>query len=189
MRPRGLLVLTILICLLVVSLVACGGSSNGNKATPTSALGTPGATTTPEASGSGGAGGSTVTMTVGNATAPVGQEGSVEVKAAGVGTPGLGAWTVDVSYDPNIVSAGTCTSASSQGLSFCNAQYASGKIRVVGANAQGLSGDVSLATMTFRCEKAGNSDLDITIDTLADATVGNPTDINHTEQSGSITCS
>jgi len=128
-------------------------------------------------------------MTVGNATTSVGKDGSVELKAIGVGTPGLGAWTVDVAFDPNVVSAGTCTSASSQGLSFCNAQYESGKVRVVGANAQGLSGDVSLATITFRCEKAGNSELTITIDTLADATVGNPTDISHTEQSGSITCS
>jgi hypothetical protein len=188
MRLRGLLVPTILICLLGVGLVACGGSSDGNKATATSANGTPGSTT-PDAAGGGGAGGSNVTLTIADGTAAVGGTVVLELDALHVGTPGLGAFTVDVSYDSSVASAASCKSPENQGLGFCNANFASGKVRAVGAIAEGKSGDVPLATITFKCDKAGRSDLTISVDTLADATIGNPTDISHTEQGGSITCS
>ena len=187
-RSAPHLILTVLVAAAIVLLAACGGSSS-NKPKQTPTPGTPGAATTPSASGGSGAGGSDAELSAGNATASVGQEGSIELKASGIGTPGLGAWTVDVKYDSSILSASTCTAASSQGLSFCNPKYASDTVRVVGANAQGLSGDISLATMAFRCSKAGKSDLTVSASTLADATVGNPTDIKHHEKTGSITCS
>jgi hypothetical protein len=182
-------IITALIAAAVLFLAACGSSSSSTQPKQTSTPGTPGAATTPSASGGSGAGGSDVELSAGDATATVGQEGSVELTATGVGTPGLGAWTVDVKFDPGILSASTCTAASAQGLSFCNPKFATDIVRVVGANAQGLSGDLTLATMAFRCSKAGKSDLTVSASTLADATVGNPTDIKHHEQKGSITCS
>ena len=190
-RTATLVPAVLLVCALGLALAACGGGSDGgNKPTPTSPSGTPGADTTPAASGTltgGGAGGSNATVAVDNATARVGEEASVELKVLDVGTPGLGAWTIDVSFDADIVSASTCTT--NQAFAYCNAKFDSDTIRTVGADAQGASGDVSISTITFRCEKAGSSDLTISVDTLADATIGNPTDINHTEQDGSITCS
>ncbi len=189
MRLRTTLLPTIvLIGLLGVALAACGGDSDKDtKATPTSSSETPGASGT--STGGGGAGGSNVTVTIADGTATVGQTVDVEIKALDVGTPGLGAYTVDVSFDTDIVSATSCASPENQGLAFCNAEYDPGKVRSVGAIAEGVSGDVSLGTVTFTCETAGTSDLAISVDTLADATIGDPTDINHTEQNGTITCS
>lgn len=197
----------LLVCLLGIALVACGGGNKDNKPTPTPANGTPGSTT-PGASGTStggdGAGGSTVTLTVSDGTAVVGQPAAVELKTLDVGAPGLGAYTVDVSYDADILTAETCNGAggpgtpaaatttpnpSIPGLSFCNPKYASDKVRAVGAITQGATGDVPLASIVFTCNKAGSSELTISVDTLADATIGDPTDINHTEDNGTITCS
>jgi hypothetical protein len=187
--------------LLGVGLAACGSSSDGNKATPTSASRTP---TTPGANGGGGAGGSTVTLTVSDGTGVVGQTAAVDLKVLDVGAPGLGAYTVDVSYDADIVTAETCNGAGGPGtpaaatttpnaaipgLSFCNPKYAFDQVRAVGAITQGATGDLPLANIVFTCKKAGSSALTISVDTLADATIGDPTDINHTEQNGTITCS
>ncbi len=192
-RAAALIPAVILACALGLALAACGGGSNsGNKPAPTSPSGTPGQDTTPGASGTvtgGGAGGSNVTVAINDGTAQVGEEASVELKVLDVGAPGLGAYTVDVSYDTDVVSAAACESPPGQGLAYCNPKYASDKVRSVGAIAEGVESDVLIGTLTFKCEKAGSSDLTISIDTLADATIGNPTDINHTEQNGSITCS
>jgi hypothetical protein len=190
-RAATLIPAVLLVCALGLALAACGGGSDGgDKPAPTPPSGTPGADTTPGASGTvtgGGAGGSTVTVAVDSATAAAGQEASVELKVLDVGTPGLGAWTIDVSFDTDIVSASTCTT--NQAFAYCNPKFPNDTIRTVGADAQGASGDLSISTITFKCEKAGSSDLTISVDTLADATIGNPTDINHTERDGSITCS
>ncbi len=181
----------VLLCSFGLALAACGGGSDdNNKPTPTSPSGTPGAGRTPGASGTvtgGGAGGSTATVAIDSATASVDQEASVELEVLGVGAPGLGAWTIDVSYDTDILSAATCTTH--QAFAYCNVNYDNDTLRTVGADAQGADGDVPIATITFRCKKAGSSDLTLAVDPLADATIGNPTDINHIEQNGSITCS
>lgn len=190
--PRRLTLLTTLSAgLLALVLIACGGdgsSDDGTDAAPTASDGTPAGSTTPGGSGSGGA---TVTFVVDDGTAAVGQTATVDLEALDVGTPGMGAWTIDVAYDSSVVSA-TCEVDDAAGLQFCNPSFDDGDglaLRLASANASGTDpGDLLLMTMTFTCNTAGTSDLTISVDTLADATVGNPVDINHTEDHGSITC-
>ncbi len=197
MRLPTVLLVTLIAPTLIAVLAACGGgnsdnSDDGTNAAPTSSGGTPGENGTPAGSGSGGA---TVTFVTGTGTAVVGQTTTVELKALGIGTPGMGAWTIDVAYDKDIVSA-TCEVDDSAGLQFCNPTFDNPDddsedlaLRLASANASGTDpGDLSLMTMTFTCNAVGTSDLTISVDTLADATVGSPTDINHAEEQGTITC-
>ncbi len=211
MRLRTLLLHTaILMCLLGVAVAGCGGDSDKDgKATPTSSS-EPSGATTPGASGTstggGGAGGSNVTVTIADGEGIVGEPVNVVLQALGVGEPGIGAWTVDVAYDSGIISAASCDgitgpgtprpatitpTPTGPGLAFCNPKFGQNNdtVRSTGAVVQGANGDVPLATITFTCESAGSSDLTISVDTLADATIGDPTDIKHTEQNGTITCS
>jgi hypothetical protein len=196
---------TLLVALLGAGLAACGGGDDdddGNGGpTPGAGQATPGATS----DGGGGAGGSNVTLTIEDGSAAVREQAGVILSALGVGDPGIGAWTVDVTFDPTIVSAASCDgnegpgstpeagadtpTPTGPGLAFCNPKYENSIVRSTGAVVEGASGDVALATITFQCEAAGTSDLTINVSTFADATVGDPTDINHTEENGSITCS
>ena len=146
-----------------------------------------------------------MTLSVADGTGTIGQQVNVQLDALGIGTPGLGAYTVDVAFDTNIVTAVSCNGNSgpgvtpvapvntpafeAPGLSFCNPKYAENTVRSVGAVAEGASGDVPLAVITFTCDAAGTTGLTISVSTFADATVGSPTDINHTEDNGTITCS
>ncbi|HET9476517.1 MAG TPA: hypothetical protein VFP63_03420 [Dehalococcoidia bacterium] len=60
---------------------------------------------------------------------------------------GLGAWIVDVQYDPAVLEPIGCTVP---GGSACNPAFSSNRIRIVGSNAAGLNGTVSLGDITFR---------------------------------------
>ena len=67
----------------------------------------------------------------------------------------LGAWTVDVGYDPKSVQVTDCKAENG---SVCNASFASGVVRITGASASGLSGEQTLATITFGATgRAGSS--------------------------------
>jgi hypothetical protein len=65
------------------------------------------------------------------------------VADAGSGT--LGAWTIDLLYDPTLVQVAGCQ-AEAGGV--CNSSYAPGVVRVSGAAVGGLSGTHTLATIT-----------------------------------------
>ncbi len=67
---------------------------------------------------------------------------------------GLGAWTVDVSYDPTVLHATSCTAP---GFSACNAAYSGSGARVTGASATGLTGTAVLGTVTFTVVGAAGS--------------------------------
>ncbi|MHB8577986.1 MAG: hypothetical protein ACYDCQ_21960, partial [Dehalococcoidia bacterium] len=56
---------------------------------------------------------------------------------------GIGSYTVDVSYDPSVVTPTACTS-------ICNTAYAANVVRSVGASATGLTGTQTLDTITFQ---------------------------------------
>ncbi|MEX0786959.1 MAG: hypothetical protein WD939_10000, partial [Dehalococcoidia bacterium] len=73
------------------------------------------------------AGGASVA--VGSATRAVGAQGTVALDAAGVGAPGLGAWTIDINYNPAVVSPVDCD-AFHGGI--CNTDYDTGIVRLVG---------------------------------------------------------
>ena len=120
-------------------------------------------------------------------TAAVGATAQTTVQALAVPAPGLGAWTFNVTYDPAIMSVADCSGA---GTVACNKKFDDHTIRLAGATAEGLTGDVTLATLTFQCKAAGTAQLKLIVDLLADATLGNPLNIpNPTLQDGSITCS
>ncbi|MBI4491551.1 MAG: SBBP repeat-containing protein [Chloroflexi bacterium] len=58
----------------------------------------------------------------------------------------LGSWTVDVTYNPTVVSIAGC----SETVSTCNTSFSPNTARVVGAAATGLTGTQALASLTFR---------------------------------------
>ena len=124
-------------------------------------------------------------ISIDSSSMAVGSQAGLEVKALTVSDPGLGAWSIDIVYDPLVVAALSCT-ASEDG--FCNPDFAVNTVRLTGANASGLAGDTRLAEITFSCVAEGVSLLTISIVVLADATIGGPQPIVPSTQPGSISC-
>lgn len=125
------------------------------------------------------------TLSIGSATIAPGDSGSVNLDAVGMAAPGLGAWSVDVSFDPAILGAVDCTP---QNGSVCNAAYADDTVRVTGAAATGLDGDSTLASIEFRCSTEGTSTLTLETLVFADATPGDPQPIEAATTTGTVTC-
>ena len=127
------------------------------------------------------------TVGVSDGSAETGESGDVTIEATDISEPGLGAWTLDIHYDTSVITATDCT-AEQGGV--CNPNFADGVARITGATAGGLEGDSTLGTLEFECgDDAGTSDLDIQVSTFADATLGDPTDIDVTVVDGTFTCS
>ena len=118
-------------------------------------------------------------------SAAPGAQVSVDMSASGIGPPGLGAWTIDIVYDPAVLTAVSCSPA--QG-GVCNTAYGANTVRVSGASANGVEGDNVLASIEFRCEVEGSSAVTPVIDLLVDATIGDPQPLEAAEQAGSVTC-
>jgi hypothetical protein len=128
----------------------------------------------------------TVNVSVESLSASVNGQGQVRVRAHDVGAPGLGAWTVDVAYDPALVTVVSCSPGSG---GICNPNYPGNRVRVTGTSVNGLQGTVTLATITFRCKQIGTGQLSVAVPVLADATIGGPQDIDATVQNGTVACS
>lgn len=126
------------------------------------------------------------TVSIDSITVAPGEQGSADVEALGVTSPGLGAWEIDVVYNPAVVTAVSCTP---QAGSVCNPNFASNTVRITGASASGLVGDTTLSSITFECDTEGYSTLSLQVDVFADATVGEPQPIGHQVQNGAVTCS
>jgi hypothetical protein len=127
------------------------------------------------------------TASVGSETVAPGEQGSVSVEALGVEAPGLGAWTIDIVYDPDVVTAVGCSTT--QASSVCNADFAADTVRLTGATATGLEGDTGLGSITFECgDEEGSSPLQVSLFTFADATLGGPVDIDATTVDGVFAC-
>ena len=127
------------------------------------------------------------TVGISDGSAETGESGDVTIEATDISEPGLGAWTLDIHYDTSVITATDCT-AEQGGV--CNRNFADGVARITGATAGGLEGDSTLGTFEFECgDDAGTSDLDIQVSTFADATLGDPTDIDVTVVDGTFTCS
>ena len=124
-------------------------------------------------------------VTVGSATINPGASNSVDVQSINFASPGLGAWEIGITYDAFVVTVLSCSESSG---SVCNANFASGRVQVTGASAGGLTGDATLASITFACITEGTSVLAVVLDVLADATVGSPQPISPGIQNGLITC-
>ena len=126
-------------------------------------------------------------LAIDSATLAVGTQGALDVRALNVSDPGLGAWSIDVFYDPLVVAAVSCT-AFEGGV--CNPAYDTNRVRFTGANASGLEGDTTLAEITFSCVVEGVTLLTIGVEVLADATIGGPVDIRDitSTEDGTISC-
>src|SRR3990170_4504539 len=127
------------------------------------------------------------TLGVGSAEAAPGDEATVAVTA---NVPdGLGAWTLDITYDPDVVTPTDCDGGDAN--SVCNTEYTADSVRVTGASAQGIDEETVLGNITFECGDAEDeSDLTIVINVFADATIGDPQDISADTEvtNGTITC-
>jgi hypothetical protein len=114
-----------------------------------------------------------------------GQAATVLLQAQAIDAPGLGAWQIDIQYDPTILTAESCTPLSG---SVCNPGFAPNTARVIGASATGLIGNSPLSEIEFGCDTAGMSQLTLTLTTFSDATPGNPQPIAATILHGTFTC-
>jgi len=129
--------------------------------------------------------GSGPAIAVDSATIAVGQSSTVDLSALNMADPGLGAWSINVVYDPSVLEQQGCTADNG---SVCNPDFAADTVRISGATAQGMPGDSILATIGFRCTQVGSSALTVTVDTLADGTPGAPQDINAEVINGNVMC-
>jgi hypothetical protein len=125
------------------------------------------------------------TISIDSVTVAPEEEGAVDLEALEIGAPGLGAWTIDIVYDPEVVTPLACT-PHQDGL--CNVAFASDRVRATGASVSGLQGDTILAAVTFECIGEGSTTLTPVIGAIADATLNEPQEISAGVQAGSITC-
>ena len=125
------------------------------------------------------------TLTIGHVTLLPGDNTQMHLQTTDVGSPGLGAWQIDIDYDPGIVTPLACTAGPG---SVCNANFAPGTVRVAGAASTGMRGDVTLSTVQFRCDQVGATALALTALEFHDATTGAPQPINVNIEHGSINC-
>jgi hypothetical protein len=123
-------------------------------------------------------------VSIGTLAQPVGATGSVTLSALNVNIPPLGAWQVDISYKPVLLTAVECSSQTGTGV--CNVAYAKDKVRLVGVKQDGVRGTaVNLATIGFRCNAEGTSPLRLEVETFADT---NGFQMPHSVKNGQVEC-
>ena len=125
-------------------------------------------------------------VSVSSAQVELGQQAVVQIEALNIAAPGLGAWTLDIAYDPDVITPVAC-SAELGGI--CNIVFDATTIRVLGVSALGVDGDAELGEIVFECKQAGESALELTASVFADATLGAPQPIAAVIKHGSVTCS
>lgn len=124
-------------------------------------------------------------VSISDGSAADGDSGTVTLDVSGLGGEGLGAWTVDISYDNSLLTATDCT-AEQGGV--CNENFSDDSVRITGASAGGISDDTSLGSITFECDGEGTSSLSISLSVYADATIGDPQDMDPSVSNGTFTC-
>ncbi len=108
------------------------------------------------------------TVTIDSRTIDVGQEGTVTLAVADFPHL-LGAWMIDIEYDPAIVQPVECT-AEYGGL--CDLEHGPASLRITSASAEGLTGNFVLATVRFTCGAEGSSALSVALANWGVGTVG-----------------
>ncbi|MCH8025709.1 MAG: dockerin type I repeat-containing protein [Chloroflexi bacterium] len=126
------------------------------------------------------------TVGVSSVKAELGYEAVVEVEALHITAPGLGAWTIDIAYDPDVITPVGCSAALG---GICNIAFSADTVRLVGVSTQGVAGDAVLGEIVFECRQVGESALTLEPDVFADATRGAPQPIAAVINHGSFTCS
>lgn len=125
------------------------------------------------------------TVRIDSTEAQVGFEGQIDLTVHDLPAAGLGAWTIDINYDPSVAVPVQCD-AKKGGI--CNGGYDENTIRVTGINAFGLQGEATLATVYLACVEPGDSDLALELSVFADATAGDPQTIDAKVEHGSFVC-
>ena len=120
----------------------------------------------------------TVVVRIGSGSAPTCTVDTVplDVITPPVSPPLLvGAATVDIQYDPAVVEPTGWAAGSGWDTVLCSLAYGPNKVRCTGIDAQGVTGEVLLADLTFHCigETGQSSPLDVQVVTLTDPN-GNP---------------
>ncbi len=115
----------------------------------------------------------------------VGSEGDAVVEVIYNLTPGVAAWTFDIKFDKDIVSVAECDPLLETAV--CNQAYEDDTVRFVGASL-GTEGASLYGRITFRCDEAGESTLEVSVVTLADGTIGGPELLTPQIEDGTITC-
>jgi hypothetical protein len=106
-------------------------------------------------------------------TAPAGSVATVRLEATDVPAPGLGAATIDVTYDPSIVSPTSCTKDPSGllDMALCNLAYQPNVVRFSGVRTTaGAMGTIPLADIGFEVVGTASQcgDLHVVVVTFAD---------------------
>jgi alpha-tubulin suppressor-like RCC1 family protein len=127
------------------------------------------------------------TVLIGSLKLNVGNQGIVELSAVGLYAPGLGAWAVDIGYDPSIVRPVSCASKAGGGV--CNANFGASTVRVASSTNIGIVGTTPLANIRVECLAASSSNLTLSVIVFADATPNDPQPITVRTSNGKITCS
>ncbi len=127
--------------------------------------------------------GSDGTIGIASRSVAVGEQGTVTLDVADFPHL-LGAWMIDIEYDPVTVQPVKCV-AEYGGL--CDLEHGETSLRVTSASAEGLTGDFSLASIGFTCESEGLSAVTIALPTWGVGTVGFPPPPPEILD-GSITC-
>ena len=125
------------------------------------------------------------TIAIGSMRLNLNDEGSLDLESLNMREPGLLAWTIDITYDPQIIHASQCRGRLG---GVCNAAYAADTVRFTGAYRDGLLGDHALGSVIFVCDAQGLSPLTIAIEVLADATPLDPQEIDASTQDGMVAC-
>lgn len=184
MRMKLALVIMSLLALAFAG--ACGSDDGDNDSpTPTSdALGQP--TSDGIGDPAGQPGPDAPTVSIDTTQIVVGEQGEAVLAILSFDPPGLGAWTVDIEYDNSVVSVVECESL--LGSNVCNDAFTDNTIRIAGASAIGLEGDSVIGRITFQCDVFGESNLNLSIETLADGTLGEPQIVVPIIEHGAISC-
>ena len=115
----------------------------------------------------------------------VGSEGDAVIEVIYNLTPGIAAWTFDIKYDTGMVSVADCDPILETAV--CNQAYEDDTVRFVGASL-GTGDEMLFGSITFRCDEAGESTLEVSVETLADGTIGGPVTLVPQLENGTITC-
>lgn len=115
----------------------------------------------------------------------LGDEGKVSLWGDNFGEARLGAWTVDVYYNPEVVNVVEC--GAQQG-GVCNPDFRDNAARITGSSAEGLKGEFLLGSLWFTCKGIGESGLELDIKVLADGTLGDPQPVEAKLVHGKIYC-
>lgn len=95
----------------------------------------------------------TATIRAGSAEGVSGEEATVRLETLNVPDPGLGAFTIDVTYDPSVASPVGCNEDPGDIFDtvLCNTSYRPNSVRVGGFRvSSGGTGSMALADITFR---------------------------------------